>query len=247
MIARGRFSVAAGNSKLVKLPLTRAGRRLLRKRREVTVRAVVARRGGPNIGQSSERTTVRVKRKRRRARATGRLGVSARTAFTLVTGAGLAAYGAHVAFGFGGEGSESFFQDWVYNALVLSAAVSCLVRGVRVARRACALAEPRRRPPVPVRRRALLHAAPLESREPALPLARRRPLPGLLSRGLRGARPLRAARFAPAARLPVARRAGELARGGRRWPRRCCSSRSSRAPAGIRSRWRRRSPTRSAT
>ncbi len=55
----------------------------------------------------------------------------ARTAFTLVTGAGLAAYGAHVAFGFGGEGSESFFQDWVYNALVLSAAVSCLIRGVR--------------------------------------------------------------------------------------------------------------------
>src|SRR4029453_14550033 len=34
-----------------------------------------------------------------------------------------------VAFGFGGEGSESFFQDWVYNALVLTAALSCLVRG----------------------------------------------------------------------------------------------------------------------
>ena len=47
-----------------------------------------------------------------------------RTAFTLVTGAGLAAYAAHVAFGFGGEGSEGFFQDWLYNALVLSAAVS---------------------------------------------------------------------------------------------------------------------------
>jgi two-component system, cell cycle response regulator len=56
--------------------------------------------------------------------------VSARTAFTLVTGAGLAAYGAHVVFGFGGEGSEGFFQDWLYNALVLSAAVSCLVRGI---------------------------------------------------------------------------------------------------------------------
>jgi two-component system, cell cycle response regulator len=55
--------------------------------------------------------------------------VTARTAFTLVTGVGLAAYGAHVAFGFGGEGSESFFQDWVYNALVLVAALSCLVRG----------------------------------------------------------------------------------------------------------------------
>jgi two-component system cell cycle response regulator len=55
--------------------------------------------------------------------------VTARTAFTLVTGAGLAAYGAHVAVGFGGAGSESFFQDWVYNALVLAAALSCLVRG----------------------------------------------------------------------------------------------------------------------
>jgi two-component system cell cycle response regulator len=55
--------------------------------------------------------------------------VTARTAFTLVTGAGLAAYGAHAAFGFGGQGSESFFQDWLYNALVLSAALSCLVRG----------------------------------------------------------------------------------------------------------------------
>ena len=57
--------------------------------------------------------------------------MSARTAFTLVTGAGLAAYGAHVVLGFGGEGSEGFFQDWLYNALVLSAAVSCLVRGIR--------------------------------------------------------------------------------------------------------------------
>ena len=67
VIARGRFSVAPGGSKVVKVPLTRAGRRLLRKRGELTVRAVVARRGGPNIGQSSERTTLKVKRKRRRA------------------------------------------------------------------------------------------------------------------------------------------------------------------------------------
>jgi len=57
--------------------------------------------------------------------------VSARVAFTVVTGAGLAAYGAHVGFDFGGQGSEGFFQDWLYNALVLSAAVSCLVRGIR--------------------------------------------------------------------------------------------------------------------
>jgi len=72
VIARGRYSLAAGASKLVKLPLTRAGRRLLRKRREVTVRAVVARRGGPNIGQSSEQTTYRVRRRHPGARTAGR-------------------------------------------------------------------------------------------------------------------------------------------------------------------------------
>ena len=71
VIARGPFSLAAGYSKLVRVPLTRAGRRLLRKRRELTVRAVVARRGGPNIGQSSERSTVKLRRKRRRAAAAG--------------------------------------------------------------------------------------------------------------------------------------------------------------------------------
>ena len=70
VLARGRFFVAAGTSRIVKVPLTRAGRRLLRKRRAVTVTAVVAKRGGPNIGQSRERVTLRVKRKRRRARAT---------------------------------------------------------------------------------------------------------------------------------------------------------------------------------
>jgi two-component system, cell cycle response regulator len=51
-------------------------------------------------------------------------------AFTLITGAGLAAYTAHVVFGLGGEGADGFFQDWLYNALVLSAAVSCLLRGI---------------------------------------------------------------------------------------------------------------------
>ena len=71
VLARGRFSLAAGANKLVKVPLTRAGRRLLRKRREVTVRAVVSRRGGPNIGQSSEQTTYRVRRKRPGARTAG--------------------------------------------------------------------------------------------------------------------------------------------------------------------------------
>ncbi|HEX6652499.1 MAG TPA: HD domain-containing phosphohydrolase [Thermoleophilaceae bacterium] len=56
--------------------------------------------------------------------------MTARRAFAVLTGAGLAAYGAHVAFGFGGPGSEHLFQDWVYNGLVLAAALSCLVRGV---------------------------------------------------------------------------------------------------------------------
>ena len=49
--------------------------------------------------------------------------------FTFATGAALAAYAAHVAFGLGGDGSDAFFQDWLYNALVLSAALSCLLRG----------------------------------------------------------------------------------------------------------------------
>jgi NHL repeat len=64
VIARGSYSVAAGESKFVRVKLTRAGRRVLRTRRQVTVTAVVARRGGPNIGQSSTRTTVKVKRRR---------------------------------------------------------------------------------------------------------------------------------------------------------------------------------------
>jgi NHL repeat len=63
VFARGRFSIAAGARKVVRVPLTRAGRRLLRQRREVKVTAVVARRGGPNIGQSSERVTLRVRRR----------------------------------------------------------------------------------------------------------------------------------------------------------------------------------------
>jgi hypothetical protein len=71
VIARGRFSVAAGGREVVKLPLTLKGRRLLRKRREVTVRAVVARRGGPNIGQSREQTTFRVRRRGPGARTAG--------------------------------------------------------------------------------------------------------------------------------------------------------------------------------
>ncbi len=65
VFARGRFSVTPGSSKSVRVRLTRAGRRLLRKRHEITVRAVVTRRGGPNIGQGSKQTTLKVRRKRR--------------------------------------------------------------------------------------------------------------------------------------------------------------------------------------
>jgi hypothetical protein len=66
VLARKRFSIAPGREKRIKLTLSRTGRRLLRKRRTLAVRAVVARRGGPNIGQSSERVTLKLKRKRRR-------------------------------------------------------------------------------------------------------------------------------------------------------------------------------------
>jgi two-component system cell cycle response regulator len=56
-----------------------------------------------------------------------------RRAFTVLMGVGLAAYAAHVVLGFGGEGAASFFQDWLYNGLLLAAAVSCLLRGLTTA------------------------------------------------------------------------------------------------------------------
>jgi two-component system cell cycle response regulator len=54
-------------------------------------------------------------------------------AFTVLMCAGLAAYAGHVVLGVGGEGAESFFQDWLYNGLLLAAAVSCLLRAFVVA------------------------------------------------------------------------------------------------------------------
>jgi two-component system, cell cycle response regulator len=45
----------------------------------------------------------------------------------------LTAYALHVGLGVGGDGLAPFFADYVYNALVVVAALSCLVRGVRVA------------------------------------------------------------------------------------------------------------------
>ena len=66
VIARRSFSVAPGHAKRIKLRLSRTGRRLLRKRRTLTVRAVVARRGGPNIGRGSKKTvTFKLKRKQK--------------------------------------------------------------------------------------------------------------------------------------------------------------------------------------
>jgi hypothetical protein len=52
---------------MVRLSLTRTGRRLLRKRRTLNVRAVVSRRGGPNLRRSSESVTFRLRRRWARA------------------------------------------------------------------------------------------------------------------------------------------------------------------------------------
>ena len=53
-------------------------------------------------------------------------------AFQLACWFALAAFAAHAALGFGGRGLDAFFNDWVYNGLILAAASSCLVRAVRV-------------------------------------------------------------------------------------------------------------------
>jgi NHL repeat len=73
VIARARFSVAAGDTRRVKLRLSKAGRRLLRKRRTITVKAVATRRGGPNIGERSDSVTFKLKSKQR-GRRSGRHG-----------------------------------------------------------------------------------------------------------------------------------------------------------------------------
>jgi diguanylate cyclase (GGDEF)-like protein len=45
---------------------------------------------------------------------------------------GLAAYAAHTGLGLGGPGMDSFFNDWVYNGLVLTAAAWCISRAAIV-------------------------------------------------------------------------------------------------------------------
>ncbi|MFL5886506.1 MAG: HD domain-containing phosphohydrolase [Thermoleophilaceae bacterium] len=52
--------------------------------------------------------------------------------FQIVCWLWLAAFSVHALFHVGGHGLDSFFNDWVYNALILAAAASCLVRAVRV-------------------------------------------------------------------------------------------------------------------
>jgi diguanylate cyclase (GGDEF)-like protein len=52
-----------------------------------------------------------------------------RRAFRTLTLAGLFGYLAHVTFGLGGDGLDGFFEDWVYDSLILAAALSCLVKG----------------------------------------------------------------------------------------------------------------------
>jgi two-component system cell cycle response regulator len=61
-------------------------------------------------------------------------GKKALRAFYAVTLLGLAAYFAYASWGVGGERFYTFFNTWVYNGLVLSAAASCVARALLVAR-----------------------------------------------------------------------------------------------------------------
>ncbi|HEX5980649.1 MAG TPA: diguanylate cyclase [Thermoleophilaceae bacterium] len=63
----------------------------------------------------------------------GVAGMNRVRGFTVIMGLGLAAYAGHVVLGLGGEGAASFFQDWLYNGLLLAAAASCLLRAFAVA------------------------------------------------------------------------------------------------------------------
>jgi two-component system cell cycle response regulator len=60
-------------------------------------------------------------------------GTKALTAFYAATLLGLALYVAQTAWGVFGPGLDGFFNNWVYNGLVLAAAASCLLRAVFVA------------------------------------------------------------------------------------------------------------------
>ena len=45
---------------------------------------------------------------------------------------GLIAHALHTTFGLGGSGLDSVFNDWVYNAVFMGAALTCLIRGILV-------------------------------------------------------------------------------------------------------------------
>ena len=49
-----------------------------------------------------------------------------------LTGLGVLAYAAHIAFGLGSPGLDDFFQDWVYNGVSVLAGSMCVLRGVAV-------------------------------------------------------------------------------------------------------------------
>src|SRR5829696_3436544 len=62
------------------------------------------------------------------------IGTGSRRTLRLTQGvafAFLAAFSLHAIF-WRGSALEGFFNDWVYNGLVIGAAVSCLLRAVRV-------------------------------------------------------------------------------------------------------------------
>src|SRR5688572_6986208 len=44
--------------------------------------------------------------------------------------AALAAHAAHTGFGLGRPGLDGFFDEWLYNGLMLGAALACLLRGI---------------------------------------------------------------------------------------------------------------------
>ena len=46
----------------------------------------------------------------------------------------LAAFTAHVAFGFGGSGTDALFNTWIYSALMLASAAACLLRAALIPR-----------------------------------------------------------------------------------------------------------------
>ena len=54
------------------------------------------------------------------------------TGLLVLAVAGLSLHAAHTAFGLGGRGLNALFDEWLYNALMLGAALACLVRGISV-------------------------------------------------------------------------------------------------------------------